>query len=329
MATTETAVTAGRGRDATSPLGLPPDGWRDVAHRLRENIGDDRTTLLAAGVAFYAFLSTIPALALFISVYGLLRSPSQARAQLEDLLEPLPSSAADLLTDELSTVAARSATSLSLAAVLALALALWSASGAMGQLLSAVGAIYEETDSRGFVRNRLMALLSTLVAVTGLALLVFALTLASRIDGPLGGLARFSVVLVGAICLGGALSTVYRKGPDRRDARWRWLTPGAVVAMVGWLVATFGFQLYVTELGSFQESYGALGAVVVLLLWLWLSALVILVGAHVNAEIEHQTMVDSTVDGRQPMGSRGAHVADTVGESVGSDEPTHPEGSMR
>lgn len=157
------------------PLGLPPAGWRDVAHRIGQKIVADRTTLLAAGVAFFAFLSTIPALALFVSIYGLLRSPAEAREQLRELFETLPSSAADLLTDEISTVAARSATSLSVAAVVALALALWSASGAMAQLLSAVGAIYEETESRHVVRVRFMALLATLLAASGLAAFVFQL----------------------------------------------------------------------------------------------------------------------------------------------------------
>jgi membrane protein len=304
---------AARGREAMAPDEIPARGWRDVVIRIKDEFSDDNTTLLAAGVAFYAFLSFVPGLAAVVSLYGLFRSPQEASDALTDLLDPLPEDAQQLLTDQISQVAGQSAAALSITVVAAITLALWSASGAVNQTMSAVGAIYDEDDDRGMLRNRGLALLLTLGAVGGAVLLIGALAFASSLAGWAGTLATVGVYVVAGVAVMAGLAVLYRLGPDRHDAHWQWVTPGAVVAVLLWLAATIGFQVYVSNLGSYQETYGALGAVVVLLLWLWLSALVVLLGAHVNAEMEHQTTRDTTVDGEQPIGERGAYVADTVG----------------
>ncbi len=303
-----------RGRDADKPTEIPAEGWKDIGRRIKDEFGDDNTTLLAAGIAYYVFTALVPGLLAVVSVYGILRTPAEAAARIQELTSGLPESASQLLEDQISNVASQSSAALSFAALVSIALALWSASGAMSQVANAVGAIYDEPDDRGFVAKRLSALLLTVVAVVGMVALVTALTFAARVGGALGVLATVAAYAVAAALVVGFLTLLYRIGPERDDATLSWITPGAVIATVLALLATIALQIYVSNFGSYNETYGSLAAVVILLLWLWIVAVVVLLGAHINAEMEHQTARDTTVDGDEPMGRRDARVADTVGD---------------
>ena len=329
-----------RGRTARAPSEIPARGWRDVLSRVREGMKEDHVTLEAAGVAFYGFLAVVPALAATVGVLGLVVDGDRARRLVEDLFGGLPDDARQLLSDQLAQVSERSAGSLSLTVVVAILLSLWAASGGVGHLVEAVGSVYGEDDDRGFVKRKLVAIAFTLgalayVLVAGFLIGVLPSVLRS-LDLP-GGvrwlIAAAAWPVLAALMMVG-LAVLYRKGPDRDDAEWRWVTWGAVVAVVLWIGGSIAFQLYAANFASYDETYGSLAAIVVLLMWLWISALAVLVGAEVNAEIEHQTVVDSTTGEDRPLGARGAEMADTVGRTAdeASDEPEagdHEERSVR
>jgi membrane protein len=315
----------GRGRAAQRPSDIPAAGWKDVLLRVKTEFKDDHTTLAAAGVAFYGFLAAIPALAALVSVYGLFASPEQIQERVDDLFGGLPEDARALLTDQLTSIVDQSSQSLSWSLAISLALSLWSASSGMGHLVEAVNVAYDEKETRGFVRLKALALALTLGALVVVALMLGAMTAlpallnATDLPDPARLLINLAVWPVMAAVLVVALAVLYRRGPDRDDPRWRWLTWGSVVAVVVWVAASIGFQFYSSNFGSYNETYGSLAAVVLLLLWLFLSAFAVLLGAQINSEIEHQTAVDSTRGAAEPLGQRGAVMADTVGERMGED----------
>jgi membrane protein len=284
----------------------------------------DQVPLLAAGVAFYALLALIPALAAAVSIYGLVGDPSEVSRQVRDIAGALPSSAQDLLEEQLRRVTEAGRAGLSLSLVVAVALALWSASSGVQHLVQAIGAAYDEEEGRGAVRLRLMSLVMTAGAVVFAVLSVGLITgLPSLLDG-IGLSDGASTVLellrwpLLALVFMVALAALYRWAPDRDEPKWRWTTPGAIAATVGWIIGSIAFALYADHLGSFNRTYGALAGVIVLMLWLLLTSTVVLFGAEINAESERQTAVDSTVDRPRPLGRRGAHAADTLGP-VGDD----------
>ncbi len=319
---------AAAGRDAEAPSHIPAAGWKDIARRIRSEISDDRLVLSAAGIAFYAFLALIPALAVLVSVAGLVLDPDKVTERTQDLFANLPEEARALLVDQLETVAGRAGGALSLSVVVGVLLSLWSASGGMGHLIEGVNVAYDEHDHRGFVAKRALALAFTLGAIV---FVVFALlglaALAPILDalGLRGWLdaivqSAFWLVLVAGFAVG--LGLLYRYAPDREEPRWRWVTWGSAVAVTLWVVASLGFRIYAANFGSYDKSYGSLAAVAVLLTWLFITAFVVLLGAEINAEIEHQTARDTTTGPDRPLGQRGAVMADTVG--AGSDQVPSP-----
>jgi membrane protein len=316
-----------RGRDADAPHEIPARGWKDIAIRVKDEARDDDVSLLGAGVAFFAVLSLAPALAAFVSIYGLVVSPDDIVNQVEDLSSTMPTEAKDLLIEQLEQVARSNGAGLGLGAAVGLALALWSASAAVKHLISAVGLAYDEQNERGFVRTRLLAIGLTLAGIAFMTVAVFLLTgLPAVADDLAGGVGRTLAawgrwpLLAGLMLL--ALAIVYRVAPDRDDPRWRWVTWGAGVATVAWLVACAAFSLYASRFGSYNETYGAMASVVVLMLWLYLTAVCVILGAEINAEMEHQTARDSTVGPPKPLGARSAHMADTVGRPADADAST-------
>jgi membrane protein len=281
-------------------------------------------SLLGAGVAFFAVLSLAPALAAFVSIYGLVVSPEDIVNQVEDLSSTMPTEAKDLLVEQLEQVARANGAGLGLGAALGLALALWSASAAVKHLMSAVGLAYDEQNERGFVRTRLLAIALTLAGIVFMTVAVFVLTgLPGVADDVAGEVGRVVAswgrwpLLAGLMLL--ALAVVYRVAPDRDDPRWRWVTWGAGAATVAWLVACAAFSFYASRFGSYNETYGAMASVVVLMLWLYLTAVCVILGAEINAEMEHQTARDSTVGPPKRMGERSAEMADTVGPPADAD----------
>ncbi len=311
---------SGRGRLATSPWRIPARGWKDIALRVKDEWGDDHVGMAAAAVAFYSFLALIPAMAALVSLLGLVGRRGDPQQVVDRLFGPLPADARSLLTGQLETISASSPQSLSFGLVIGIALSLWSASGAVGQLINTVNLAYDEEETRSWFRRRAMSLLLTLGAIVFVAAAVFSVVALPQLIARTGlgiGTRRLLDALVWPMLALGfmsALAVLYRFGPDRSAARWQWVSGGSLFALVSWIAVTMLFRAYVSHFGSYNETYGSLAGAVVSLLWLWLTAVVVLLGAELNAEMEHQTAEDTTVGGDQPIGRRGAVKADTLGD---------------
>ena len=310
-----------RGREAGRPKDIPAQGWKDILWRVKDQIKEDRLSIIAAGVAFYGLLAIFPGLIALVAIYGLAFDPQQVEQQAQALSGILPPQAADIILGQLHDLTTTSSTALGFGAIAGIVLALWSASAGMRTLMEALNVAYDEKESRGIIRYYGTALLLTLGAIFGLILaiaLVVALPVVLKFLG-LGDAMQWLVslavwpVLVLLMLLG--LAIVYRYGPSRDQPRWRWVSWGAVIAMVLWVIGSALFSLYVTQFGNYNETYGSMGAVVILLMWFLLSAYAILIGAEFNAEAERQTEKDTTKGREEPMGRRHAHAADTLGES--------------
>ena len=311
---------ADRGREATRPTEIPAKGWRDVLVRVKRESEQDNLSMIAAGVAFYCFLALFPAMAAFLSIYGLLMDPDGVQQQLSAVSGVLPRGVFDLLNAQLTTLVSRANTTLSLAIVISVLLALWSAAKGVKALMRAVNIAYDEGRPYGFLKLNALALLFTVAAMVLGVVAIALVALLPAVLGHLGlgALTRWTVALLRwpflAALLMLGLAVIYRYAPNRRHPKWRWTSPGAVMATIIWLIASLLFSLYSSRFGHYDQTYGAFGAVVLLLLWLYVSCYIVLLGAQLNAELEHQTRRDSTVGDEKPLGQRGAQMADTVGE---------------
>ncbi|HEX5365049.1 MAG TPA: YihY/virulence factor BrkB family protein [Acidimicrobiales bacterium] len=306
-----------RGRDAGRPGEVPPRGWKDVALRLQAQAKEDDVPLLAAGVAFFGMLALVPALVALVSVYGLVADPADVQRSVEDALQAAPAEVRDLVSSQLSSIVESSPSGLRLGVIAGVAVALWSTSSGVQHLMGALTRAYGEVDRRGFVRRRGLALVLTLGLVV-VATITLGVVVAPGALDPGTGRSVLSVVrwvVVAAIALA-SLSLLYRWAPDRTVPRLRWASPGAVLAAVTAVATSVGFSVYTANFGRYNETYGALGAVVVLLLWLYLTSYAVVLGAELNAELERQTRVDTTTGPVRPAGRRGAHAADTLGRST-------------
>ena len=314
------ARAAERGREADHPTEIPAAGWRDILLRVWQQIAADNISMIAAGVAFYGLLAIFPAITAFVSIWGLIADPAQVQQQFASLKEIVPQEAWNLLNDQLRSVASTGATKLGWGVALGIVVALWSAGAGVRALITALNIAYEEEEKRGFVKFYAVAFLFTLalVAAAVVALTVIVAVPVALQFLPLGGLADAAIrtltwmVLAGLVIVG--LAVLYRYGPSRSHARMRWVTWGAVAAAGVWLLASFAFQIYAANFANYSATYGSLGAVIALLMWFWVSAFVVLLGAELNSEMEHQTRRDSTTGPEKPLGKRGAYVADHVGE---------------
>ena len=237
----------------------------------------------------------------------------------------VPAGTLDVLREEIMRIAAKSDGKLTFGFVVALCVALWSANAGMKALFDALNVIYDEQEKRGLIWLNAVSLLFTVCAIAGFGLalalvVIFPLLLAAfgltNLDYPIYGYLRWPVMLV-LIVLG--LAMLYRYGPSRRRARWRWLSVGSAFAASAWLVVSSLFSWYLGNFANYNATYGSLGAAVGLMMWMWLSTIVVLVGAELNSEIEHQTARDSTVGLEKPLGTRGAVMADTVGAAADFD----------
>jgi len=316
-----TRLEEGRGRGADGPEEIPRPGWRDIFWRVKAEITKDHVSLIAASVAFYGLLAMFPLVAAIISIWGLLFDPQQLASQIEAVSDALPEDAAGIVIDQARAVAAYAGTGVSLAAIFGILLALYGASRGMQALIEGLNIVYDETEKRGFIKLYLLifaltlGLIVTAIVVLGLIAVLPAIVAGLGLGDTVEALLRYARwPLLLAVALFG-LAVVYRFAPSRAEPKWRWVSPGAAVATALWLVGSIAFSIYVTNFGSYNETYGSIGAVVILLMWFWLSAFIILLGAELNSEIEHQTAHDTTTGDPKPMGERGAHVADTVGET--------------
>lgn len=311
-----------RGRGAHSPREVPPRGWKDVAVRTVRQSKADGVSLLAAGVAFYALLALVPSLVALVSLYGLVADPEDIERSIDDSLSAAPEEVRDLVSSQLSAIVESEPSGLQLGVLVGVVVALWSASSGMKNLVLAVNLAYDEEEGRKFLKLRGLALAFTLGAVLLAGVAVAAVVLPRSFDGEGAEgvlrtaleIGRWPVLAVLGLL---ALTALYRWGPDRTAARWSWVSPGAVLALVVAVVASVGFSIYTANFGSYNETYGALAAIVVVMLWLFLVAYAVIFGAELNAELERQTAVDSTTGAPEPLGSRGAHAADSVGRPTG------------
>ena len=310
-----------RGREATSPTQIPKKGWKDILLRVKEEIGRDHIGLVAAGVAFYGLLAIFPGIAAVMAIAGLVTEPAIVADQLDTLASVMPEQAADIIIGQAKEVAGGEEAGLGLAAIVGILLALWSASAAMSSMMEGLNVAYDEQETRGFFARTAMRLLLTLGVIAGFFVTVAIILVLPAILAfvPLGDLTetivtivRWPVVAMVAVV---GLAILYRYGPSRDNPEWKWVTPGAGIAVILWLVASVAFAIYVRNFGSYQETFGTLGGAVILLMWMWISAYTVLLGAEFDSEMEAQTRHDTTVGEIQPMGQRGAVKADRLGEA--------------
>jgi membrane protein len=309
-----------RGRNAAKPWQLPLLAWRDIGWRVWKQFSENNVSIVAAGVAFYGLLAIFPILATLVSIYGLLANPAEVETQLDFLQSILPAEAWGIIQGQLHLLVSRSGTTLSISALIGTLLTLWSARMGIGALITALNIVYEEEEKRSFIWSLLTGLLLTMgsivFSVAALSLIVVLPTIMGYIG--LGEITkvlliwlRWPLLAVGIMFI---LAVLYRFGPSRRHPRWEWVNIGALVATLLWLIASALFSFYASHFGFYNTTYGSLGAVVILMLWFWLTALSVLIGATLNAEMEHQTKKDTTIGKpNKPMGKRNAYMADTLG----------------
>ncbi len=318
---TAAPVEDGRGRDAEAPHHVPARGWKDVLVRVRAESKNDHVVLLSAGVALFGLLALVPALIALMSIYGLVADPDTIDEQLVDALSAAPVEVRDLVSQQVRDIGDASSGAV-VAVIGGLLLALWSASAGIKNLIEAINIAYDEKETRGFLKLRARSLAFTLGAIVFLVVAFAAIALLPSLLGAsdLGtvgraivNVLRFVVLFAGALL---GLAVLYRYAPDRHQPKWSWATPGAVFAAVVWVIGSLLFSLYTANFGRYNETYGALGAIVIMILWLLLSALVVILGAELNCELERQTVRDSTTGAEQPLGSRHAYAADTVGPAT-------------
>jgi membrane protein len=306
------------GVDVQSPTHYSREAWMAILGRVWTKNGEHNLSLMSAGVAFYAFLSFVPLLGALVMSYGLVADPATVASHMRTIIDLVPADAARLIYEQLVSLTSSAASRKGLGLLLALTVAIYGASRASTAMITALNVIYEQRDERGIIRGAgISAVLIIGAIVTGIVGIIAAsmLSWAGQLFAKLGGgvvmLVQVATWLVAGMLCCVAIGAIYRFAPNRAHARWRWLSIGSIAATVLWLGATLGFGFYASQFGDYNATYGSLGAVVVLLMWLYLSAYAILIGGLVNAEAERQTSQDSTTGPPQPMGRRDAVVADT------------------
>jgi membrane protein len=311
-----------RVRDSAWCWQIPWAGWKDILWRTYGQIGDDRLLAVAAGVVFYGLLAIFPAVTAFVSLYGLFAKASTISDHLSLAAGFIPSGGVEIIQEQINRITAKGDARLSLAFAFSLGLALWSANAGMKAVIDALNVTYNEKEKRGFIKLNLISL-----ALTGGAILSLLVALGSIVVLPLmlssfglGGwteiLLRFLrwPVLICLVVFG--LAVLYRFGPSRESPRWEWLSVGSVTAAIAWLVGSALLSWYLANFANYDATYGSLGAAIGMMILMWMSSIVILVGAELNSEIEHQTARDSTTGPERPLGQRGAAMVDTVGAAA-------------
>ncbi|MCC9136975.1 YihY/virulence factor BrkB family protein [Pontibacter silvestris] len=312
-----------RGRQAEKPSEIPGAGWKEVMLRVKDQLSTDNINIVAAGVAFYFFLALFPTIAAIISIYGLLTEPAQVEQQMEQLTAFLPQEAHQLLTDRLRSVAQKSSTTLGWGVLLSILLSLWSANSGTKSLFEGINIAYDERNDRSFFKLNALTLLFTLggiiIGSISMALVVAFPAIIDKLGLP-GGvttvlqLGRW-LLLIAIIML--ALAVIYKVAPNRDNPKFKWVSWGSAVATILWVIGSLLFSWYVNNFGNYGETYGPVASVIILMLWFNLTSFIILLGAEINSELEHQTAKDTTVGEEKPMGRRGGYHADHVAD--GSD----------
>jgi len=306
-----------RGRHADRPSEIPKRGWKDILWRVYNGLGEDRILMNAAAVTFYSLLALFPALAALVSIYGLFFDPSKIADQLDNLSGILPGGGMEIIRDQLTRVASQSNGSLTISFLISVVVSLWSANGGIKALFDALNVVYGEKEKRSFLRLNAITLMVTLgmlcFAIVALVAIVAVPVILHALPSSLATIINWARWPVMAVLVAVVLALIYRYAPSRDQPKWRWISWGSAFAAIGWLAFSAAFSFYAANFGTFNKTYGSLGAAIGFMLWMWLSTTVILLGGKLNAEIEHQTERDTTESEPQPLGKRSAHVADTVG----------------
>ena len=315
----DAVVNGDHGRGADTPQEIPAKGWKDIAKRTAKEVKQDQVTLLGAGVAFYSLLALFPAAIAGISIYGLVADPATVQNQINELTEMLSPSTADLIGEQLKQVTSGAGGALGVATVIGILTALWSASSGMKAMITGVNLAYDETEGRKFVKLRGLSIVLTLGAMVLIAVALTLIVGFPAVADSWPTALRWTVgilrwVLLAALLVG-ALAVLYRLAPDRDEPKWTWVSWGSGIATLLWILASIGFSIYANSFGNYNKTYGALAGVIILMFWLYLTAVIVLVGAELNTEMELQTAKDTTAGPTRPMGERDAHAADHVAES--------------
>jgi len=314
----------GRGRRAEAPWQIPWTGWKDILWRTYQELSHDRLVAVAAGVVFYGLLAVFPAITALVSLYGLFADANTINQYLTLAADILPQGGLDIVQDQVNRITSKADATLGFGFLFGLALALWSANAGIKAIIDALNVVYDEKEKRGFFWLNLTSLAFTVAAIISLLLAIAAVIVLPVLLNYIG-LSDFSETLLRVlrwpallvlIIMG--LAVLYRFGPSRNEPRWEWLSVGSIVAAVAWLVASALLSFYLANFANYDATYGSLGAAIGFMTWLWISAIVILFGAELNSEIEHQTARDSTAGGEKPLGRREAAMADTVGAAADS-----------
>jgi len=321
----ETGIRDDRGRSATAPSEIPATGWKDILLRVYENVSKHRIMSLAAGMTYYSILAIFPAIAALVAVYGLFADPSTIARHLDQLGGFLPGGAIDVAREQLTRVASKGSQTLGLTFVVGLGISLWSANAAMKSLFDTLNIVHNEEEKRGFLKLNAISLCFTIGGVLFVLAALGSIVVVPVILNYVSiGFSDWGDLMLRAgrwpamfLVLTFALAIIYRYGPSRNAALWRWITWGSALAALMWLGVSGLFSWYAVNFGKFNETYGSLGAIIGFMTWLWISAIVILLGAEIDAEMEHQTARDTTTGSPKPLGARGARMADTVGAAQG------------
>ena len=310
-----------RGRQARTPSEIPGSGWKDIGLRVFRDLKENRLVSVAAGVTFYVLLAIFPAVAALVSCYGLFADVATINDHLASLQGVMPSGAIDIVGDQVKRIAAKGQGTLGVTFFTGIVLSVWSANGGMKAVFDALNIVYEERETRSFVWLNLRSLAFTAGALMFIVLALGAIVVIPVVFNTVGlsadawylALLRWPALFVAVLA---GLALLYRYGPCRDAPRWRWVTWGSGLAAFAWLAGSLGFSWYVANFGKYNDTYGSLGAVIGFMTWIWISTAIVLLGAEVNAEMEHQTVHDTTVGAPQPLGTRRAKMADTVGAAT-------------
>jgi membrane protein len=303
---------------ASSPLGFSKNGYWLITKRVLQKMQEDNLSLISAGVAFYFLLAIFPLLAAMVSLYGFFVSADTLHLHMQYLVGIVPVESRYILEEQIEQVVTKTKTTLGIGLIVSLLLAIWSGGKGSQALVTACNITYDEKSKRSFLLQIMIRIMFTLGAVFILLISLFTITLLPSVLDYIGGIqlseqgARWISWPILMVIFQFTLAAVYRYAPARRNAKWRWVTPGSFVATVLWISASFAFSYYLNNFAKYNETYGSIGGVIILLMWFYLSAFIILLGAEINSAMELHTRIDTTVGEEKPIGERGAYVADNT-----------------
>ncbi len=305
---------------------MPLAGWKEILVRTWGEASKDNVGLVAAGVAFYAFLALVPLLGATVLTYGLVASPETVLKNIGSLTSVLPAEAAGLIGEQLMSVVKSSSDKKGLGLLIALGVALFGARNAAGAIITALNIAYDEEEERGFLKVTLLALAITAVGVIVAIVAILAITVLRMLESLMPGAPQVVHILIQIVTVvlifagaAAAAATLYCYAPSREKARWAWLTPGTAFSALGWLLLSLTFGFYASNFANYGATYGSIAGVIALLTWTYLSSYIFMFGAELNSEFEHQTAKDTTTGASQPLGTRGAWAADHVADGTKDD----------